>query len=419
MSTAVPHNAEPLMRAEAHSNTFGSSAHRAAAMIETDLEVSVVMPCLNEAETLADCIERAQRAMASSGIRGEVVVADNGSVDGSQAIALHLGAQLAPVAVRGYGAALMGGIEAARGRWVIMGDADGSYDFGQIPAFVARLREGAEIVQGCRLPTGGGHVMPGAMPLLHRWWGNPMFSAMARLWFAAPVHDLHCGMRGFSRRAVLDLDLRCTGMEFASEMIVKAILQHRRIAEVPITLHRDGRSAHPPHLRTFRDGWRHLRFLLMYSPRWLYVVPGTMLIALGALAGAVAMPRASIGGITFDVHTLLFASLAIICGYQALLYAALTKVFAVNERLLPRDAGFDRLFSRINLERGLVAGACAAITGALLLTSAVFQWVELDFGSLDYGVTMRWVIPGMLLMVIGVQTVLSAFFLSILGMNRR
>ena len=383
------------------------------------LELSVVIPCLNEAETLGTCIEKARRALAEHGIEGEVVVADNGSTDGSQGIAERHGARVVPVPARGYGAALLGGIAAARGQYVLMGDADDSYDFGELPKFVARLREGYDLVQGCRLPAGGGRVSPGAMPFLHRWWGNPMFSKLARTWFHAPINDVHCGMRAFRRDYVDGLDLRCTGMEFASEMIIKASLHGGRVAEVPITLHRDGRTLHPPHLRTFRDGWRHLRFYLMYSPRWLFLIPGLLLIALGGLGYAVAMPALRIGGVQFDVHTLLFASLAVVCGYQAILFAFQTKIFGQTSGVLPQDPKLERLFGVFNLERGLLGGTAAALLGAVLLAVAVVQWWRAEFGSLNYSVTMRWVIPGFMLTVLGFQTVLASFFFSIMGLARR
>jgi glycosyltransferase involved in cell wall biosynthesis len=382
-------------------------------------ELSIVMPCLNEAETLAACIGKAQRAIASAGISAEIIVADNGSTDGSQALAESLGARVVPVAARGYGSALMGGIEAARGRYVLMGDADDSYDFSEAPKFVAKLREGYDLVQGCRLPSGGGTVAPGAMPLLHRWWGNPMFSWMARVWFRAPIHDVYCGMRAFTREFYLSLDQRCTGMEFATEMMIKSSLRRARIAEVPITLHPDGRTVHPPHLKTFRDGWRTLRFYLMYSPRWLYLLPGILLGALGVIGYAIAMPQLRIAGLRFDVHTLLFASLALIAGYQSALFGLFTKTFAVSEGLLPPDARLAPLVRETSLEKGLIAGAVAMMVGLLLLGGAVWQWYERGFGDLDYARTLRWVIPGVTLTTLGFQTVLSSFFLGILALKRR
>jgi hypothetical protein len=299
----------------------------------------------------------------------------------------------------------MGGIAAARGRYVIMGDADESYDFGEIPRFMASLRDGYDLVQGCRLPGGGGTVKPGAMPPLHRWLGNPGFTALARLWFRVPLHDVHCGLRAFRRDWQLGLDQRCTGMEFATEMVIKASKFRSRITEIPITLHPDARGR-APHLRTWRDGWRHLRFYLMYSPRWLFLIPGLLLMLAGAVAYAFASPVGGrmIDGVRFDVHTLLFASLAIICGYQGVLFAVMTKTFAIREGLMPEDARLTRLYRWINLETGLVSGTLAFVAG---------------LGPLDYSETMRVVIPGMTLTVLGFQTVLSSFFLSILGMKNR
>jgi glycosyltransferase involved in cell wall biosynthesis len=383
------------------------------------LEVSVVMPCLNEADTLATCIRKARAAMDGAGILGEVVVADNGSTDGSVEIATREGARVVGVAAPGYGAALMGGINAARGHFIVMGDADDSYDFGAIPAFVQRLREGSELVQGCRLESGGGHVMPGAMPFLHRRLGNPMFSVLARRWFHAPVNDVYCGMRAFTRDLAARLDQRCTGMEFATEMVIKASLNNARIAEVPITLHPDGRRTHPPHLKTFRDGWRTLRFFLLYSPKQLFFVPGVVLILLGLLGYAIAMPGLTIGRLTFDAHTLLFASLALISGYQSASFAVFAKTFAVREGLLPPDPKLDRFHRIIRLERGLIAGAAAAALGAALLLAAINQWRIQDFGRLNYADTMRLVVPGVTLFVLGFQTVLGCFFLSLLGLGRR
>jgi glycosyltransferase involved in cell wall biosynthesis len=402
-------------------STPGTAAARAdgPGLADGAPEVSVVMPCLNEADTLATCIGKAFRAMEGAGIRGEVVVADNGSTDGSREIARGAGARVAEVRERGYGNALMGGITAARGRYVVMGDADDSYDFGQIPRFVERLREGNDLVQGCRLEAGGGKVMPGAMPVLHRWWGNPMFSLLARWWFRAPIHDVNCGMRGFRRDFWLSLDQRCTGMEFATEMVLKASLRGARIAEVPIVLHPDGRTAHPPHLRTFRDGWRTLRFYLVSSPRWLFLIPGLLVMLLGVLGYAVAFPRLSIGGVVFDVHTLLFASLAIICGYQSVAFAILTKVFAVAEGLLPPDDRIARLTRVASLEKCLIGAAAVMLVGLGLLAGAVLQWRAAGFGELNYAYTMRWVIPGVTLTALGFQTILSSFYLSVLTLSRR
>jgi glycosyltransferase involved in cell wall biosynthesis len=381
-------------------------------------ELSIVLPCLNEAETLGLCIAQAQAALTHASISGEIVVADNGSTDGSLAIAERLGVRVVPVAELGYGAALMGGIAASRGRYVLIADADASYDLAEIPKFLTELRAGADLVQGCRLPSGGGRVEASAMPLLHRVWGNPMFSAMVRRWYHAPIHDVHCGMRAFRRELFDRLELRCTGMEFASEMVIKAALADARMAEVPITLHRDGRTLRAPHLKTFRDGWRHLRFYLMLSPRWLFLQPGIALILLGLAGYALAMPRARVFGATLDVHTLLFASLALICGYQSVLFAVITKVFATEEGLLPRDPRLERLYPVVGLEKGIAAGLVSMIAGITLLGVSVFQWRAVRFGDLDYEKTMRWVIPGVTLTALGFQTILSSFFLSILGLRR-
>lgn len=383
------------------------------------VEVSVVLPCLNEADTLQACIERAQFTLRENDISGEVLVADNGSSDGSQEIARRLGARVVVVARPGYGSALAGGIAAARGKFLIIADADDSYDFGDIPKFLAKLRGGNELVQGCRLPKGGGEIRPGAMPFLHRCCGNPLFSWLARWWFGSTVHDVYCGMRGFTRDLYDRLNLRCTGMEFATEMIVKASLCNAKLTEVPITLHRDGRKTHGRHLRTFRDGWRTLRFFLMCCPRWLFFIPGLALILLGAIGYSLALPGVTIGPATFDAHTLIFASLAIICGYESVLFALFTKTFAESEGLLPSNAGGERWLKVLSLERGLSLGFCALIVGIALLTAAVDQWWSQDFGRLDYSHTMRWVVPGATLTALGFQTALASFFLSILRMSRK
>ena len=382
-------------------------------------ELSVVLPCLNESDTLATCIRKALAALRESGIAGEVIVADNGSTDGSIDIAEREGARVVHVPAKGYGSALMGGIEAARGKYILMGDADDSYDFGELPKFVAKLREGYELVQGCRLPAGGGSVDAGAMPWLHRWWGNPMFSWMVRRWFRAPIHDVHCGMRAFTKTLYGRLDQRCTGMEFASEQVIKASIHGARIAEVPITLHQDGRTSHPPHLKTFRDGWRHFRFYLMYSPRWLFLLPGALLTLCGLAGYALAMPQTKINGVTFDVNTLLFASLAIVCGYQSVLFAFLTKFFAMAEGMFPPDQRVMNFGRVVNLERGLMVGGAAMLAGVALLVTTIIQWRAHGFGPMDYQQSLRTSIPGMTLTVLGFQTVLWSFFVSILALKRK
>jgi glycosyltransferase involved in cell wall biosynthesis len=407
-----------------HSLHVEKQLNKASALVdslceESPIELSVVMPCLNEADTLATCINKCLSVFESENISAEVVVADNGSTDGSIAIAEELGARVVHVKEKGYGNALMGGIAAARGKYVIMGDADDSYDFLEIPKFVTKLREGKQLVQGCRLPSGGGQVLPGAMPFLHRWWGNPMFSAMVKKMFNAPINDVYCGLRGFRKEFYNELNLRCTGMEFATEMIIKSSVFEKDIAEVPITLHPDGRVAHAPHLRTFRDGWRTLRFFLMYSPKWLFQIPGVILFLAGILCYALAMPAATILGATLDAHTLLFGTLALLLGYQMIQFAAFSKTFAVSEGLLPPSGRLYKALQSVSLEFGVVVGAVMFVIGGGLLATVLNQWRLADFGALEYAKTMRLVIPGMTLAALGFQTVISSFFLGILRMNRK
>lgn len=374
------------------------------------------MPCLNEAETVAHCVAQALEYLSASGVAGEVIVADNGSTDGSEHLAEGAGARVVPVAARGYGAALAGGITAARGRYVIMGDADASYDFAHLDPFLARLRSGDDLVMGNRFAGG---ISVGAMPALHRYLGNPVLTAIGRLLFRSPVRDFHCGLRGFSRESVLTLELRTTGMEFASEMVVKATLMGLRVSEVPTTLRPDGRSR-PPHLRSWRDGWRHLRFLLLYSPRYLFLLPGIVLGALGAAALALLLPGPRVvAGLGFDVHTMLFAAGAVLLGAQSVLFGVFTKTFAVQEGLLPPDARVDRLYRYVTLETGLVVSAVVLLTGIVLAVLSVTRWSETGYGAMDVGRTMRLVIPATLLIVLGAQGVLASFFLSVLGMKRR
>ncbi len=383
---------------------------------EQDVELSVVIPCLNEAETLASCIERAQRALRKNGIAGEIVVADNGSTDGSQAIAQRLGARVVPIETKGYGSALMGGITAARGRFVIMGDADGSYDLGQLMPFLERLRAGSDLVMGNRFAGG---ILPGAMPPLHRYLGNPILSSIGRLFFRSPCGDFHCGLRGFNRASILKLDLRTTGMEFASEMVVKATLHRMRIEEVPTTLSPDGRSR-PPHLRSWRDGWRHLRFLLLYSPRWLFLYPGMVLMIVGLALGLWLLPGPrTVGRVTFDVHTLLYAALMVIVGFQAVTFALFTRIFAISEGLLPQDPRLERLFRRVTLETGLLAGTFLLVVGFAATLYALGVWGARSFGNLDPVRTLRTVIPAVTLLTLGCQVILASFFLSVLGLRRR
>jgi hypothetical protein len=381
------------------------------------IELSIVMPCLNEAETLEVCIRKAQRSIEEQGISGEVIIADNGSTDGSQEIAERLGARVVHVQEKGYGSALSGGIAAARGKYIIMGDADDSYDFTNLTPFMEKLREGYDLVMGNRFKGG---IKPGAMPPLHRYLGNPVLTRIARLFYWNPdCNDFHCGLRGFSKSAAVAMDLRTTGMEFASEMVVKAALGSMNITEVPTTLSPDGRSR-PPHLRSWRDGWRHLRFLLLYSPRWLFMYPGLGLIAVGLLTGLWLLPGPrTIGGITLDVHTLLYAATAIVVGFQAVTFAVFTKIFAISEGLLPEDPRLNKLYRYITLEVGLIAGAVLLLIGLLGSIWALSSWSHRSFGPLDHTGVLRIVTPSITMIVLGVQTILSSFFLSILGLRRR
>jgi glycosyltransferase involved in cell wall biosynthesis len=377
------------------------------------MEVSVVMPCLNEADTIEICVRKAWQAMRLAGIEGEVVVADNGSSDGSQSKAFEAGARVVDVVEPGYGAALMRGIESSRGRYVIMGDADDSYDFLDLATFVEPLREGVDLVQGCRFPVGGGTIERGAMPWLHRWLGNPLLSWLVRRMFGVPIHDVYCGMRGFRREFYDRLDLRCPGMEFATEMLIQAQWKGARMVEVPITLHPDGRRSHGSHLRTFRDGWRTLRLFLVYSPRWTFLYPGLCLLAVAALGYLLAWPQLRIFGVAFDVHTLLVASLIGILGWQCVLMAGLARIFAAREGLLASDEAAES----ISVEQGLAAALCAVALGVGLIGWVVWGWGLSGFGELDYPVTMRRVVPGVTLVAVGVQTLMASLLAGVLRMH--
>jgi len=384
---------------------------------DANIELSVVIPCLDEAVTVAQCVKTAIKAMHENRIDGEVIVADNGSTDDSAEIARRAGARIVPVAARGYGNALMGGIAASRGRFIIMGDADGSYDFSEIPRLLNKLREGYDLVQGCRLPAGGGTILPGAMPFSHRWLGNPTFSLIAKVWFRSPIHDLNCGLRGFSRQHFETLRQECTGMEFAAEMIVKSSAIGARITEVPITLYPDGRLGRAPHLKTFRDGWRTLRFLLLYCPRWLFVIPGMILTGLGILGYGIALPGLHIDGIRFDVHTLVFASLAILCGYQSVVFGIFAQALAMYNGVLPAQIKLKHLLQHLKLEYGLIAGVAGLLVGVFLLLAAFNQWRMVDFGDLNYAHTMRYAVPGSTLTALGFQTIINSFFLGLLELR--
>lgn len=380
------------------------------------VELTILMPCLNEAETLAVCIQKARSFLERTGINGEIVIADNGSTDGSQAIAEELGARVVPIPVRGYGAALIGGIRAARGRYVIMGDSDDSYDFSALDNFVTELRNGWQLVMGNRFQGG---VKPGAMPPLHRYLGNPVLTATGRILYGSPSGDFHCGLRGFDRNAILDLGLNLPGMEFASEMVVKATIQKLRITEVPTTLSKDGRSR-PPHLRSWRDGWRHLRFLLLLSPRWLFLYAGMAMLGVGLAGMALIIPGPlPLFGVALDIHSLLYASLLVVVGYQSILFWVFCKTLNMTHGMLAPDPGFVRLHDQLTLERSLLFALLLLVVGLALGLAATLGWGLSGFGALSPAYTMRFAIPSATCILLAVSTASMAFFLSFLRLVHR
>lgn len=379
-------------------------------------ELTILMPCLNEAETIASCVRKAKGYIDSRGIVGEVVVADNGSTDGSQALAQACGARVLAIAAKGYGAALMGGIQGARGRFIIMGDSDDSYDFTALDPFVEKLRAGYDLVMGNRFMGG---IRPRAMPPLHRYLGNPVLTGIGRLLFRSPSGDFHCGLRGFRRDAVMSLALTSTGMEFASEMIVKATLRKLRITEVPTTLSPDGRSR-APHLRSWRDGWRHLRFLLLFSPVWLFFYPGILLLVFGLATTLWLLPHPqSAGSVTFGVNTLVFAAAAIICGFQAIVFYMFAKTYAIRSGLLPEDPVVARLRESLRLEIGLIAGLLCMAAGLTLAAVALGFWGSHSFGALNPEQSLRLVIPSATLLILGMQITFSSCLLGVLQLDTR
>jgi glycosyltransferase involved in cell wall biosynthesis len=386
-------------------SSLTSAAH---APLRSILELSIVIPCLNEAETIGQCVDKAQQYLLKFQIQGEVVVADNGSTDGSQAIAQTHGARIVEVKEAGYGSALRGGFAAALGEYIIMGDGDDSYDFTNLTPFLQKLRSGYDLVMGNRFLGG---IKPGAMPILHRYLGNPVLSWIGRLFFRSSCNDFHCGLRGFRKSAIESLDLRTSGMEFASEMIVKAALYRLRITEVPTTLSPDGRSR-APHLRTWQDGWRHLRFLLLYSPRWLFLYPGLLLMLAGFIGILVLLtgPR---------VHSLLYAAIAIIIGFQIVSFGVFTKAFAISEGLLPEDRRFKNIARYANLEAGLILGCVLLLLGISGSIYSLRIWEATFFGALDPVMSMRVVIPSVTSLALGVQIIFSSFFLSVLRLKRQ
>jgi glycosyltransferase involved in cell wall biosynthesis len=379
------------------------------------VEVSIVMPCLNEVETLAVCIAKARQAIEKGGYPAEIIVADNGSTDGSQLVARELGARVVDVQRKGYGSALIGGIDAAQGRFIVMGDADASYDFAAMAPLIDKLREGYDLVVGNRFLGGIEH---GAMPWSHRYFGNPVLTRISSIFFHAPVGDTHCGLRAFTKDAYERMRLRATGMEFASEMVIKAALKGMRITEVPVVLHPDGRSR-APHLRTWRDGWRHLRFMLLFSPRWLFLYPGLALLSGGlVLSALLVIGPLRIGGVRLDIHTLLVAGFVALLGYQLVLFAVFTKLFAIREGFHPPHPMLETLLRYITLEVGLLTGTVMALGGLVALVLAVASWQSVGFGNLNPSTTMREVIPAVVLLALGTQTIFASFFISILSIER-
>jgi glycosyltransferase involved in cell wall biosynthesis len=387
-----------------------------AAGADPRVELSIIMPCLNEAETLETCLRKAAKFLADHNVNGEIVVGDNGSTDGSQDIAARCGARVVPVALRGYGAALYHATLASRGKFIIMGDSDDSYDFSALMPFLEKLRQGYDLVMGNRFAGG---IRPGAMPWKNRYIGNPILTAIGRFFFHCPARDFHCGLRGFSRDAFARMDLRTSGMEFASEMVIKSTLLKLRITEVPTTLDPDGRSR-PPHLRPWRDGWRHLRFMLLYSPKWLFFWPGIVLMFIGLVGMAILWPQpVVIGRVVLDVHTLLYCAAAALMGYQAVVFSLFTKIFAISEGLLPEDPRLNRIFDYITLEVGVIIGVILMLLGLAGSIYAVAYWSGQSFGPLDPVKTLRLVIPSAFTLMLGFQTFLNSFFFSVLGLRIR
>jgi len=381
-----------------------------------EIELSIVMPCLNEAETLAICITKANTWLKNNNVKGEVVIGDNGSTDGSQEIAKNLGARVIDIPRKGYGSALMGAIEASYGKYVIMGDSDDSYDFGNLTLFVQELRNGYDLVMGNRFKGG---VAKGAMPFLHRYLGNPVLSFIGRLFFGSKAGDFHCGLRGFRQDIVSHLNLQTTGMEFASEMVVKATIFDLKIIEVPTTLSPDGRSR-PPHLRTWRDGWRHLRFLLLYSPKWLFLIPGIFLMLLGFIMGVfIIQGPVHLFNMYLDTNTLLYAAAFVITGFQAINFAIFTRTYAIQVGFLPQNQTLNKMYKYVNLESSLIVGLIVTALGIGGSVYSLMIWNKANFGYLDYSSILRLVIPSVVCIIIGLQIVLSSFFLSVLGVNKK
>lgn len=383
----------------------------------SSIELSFVLPCLNEALTIESCVRECLAAIHASSIAGEVVVADNGSTDGSREIAANAGARVVLVTERGYGSALLRGIQAAHGKYVLMGDGDMSYDFTQMPRFLEKLREGKDLVMGCRMASGGGTIERGAMPFLHQWLGNPILSKLGRIMFGTGIRDFHCGIRAFNRERVLALGLRTQGMEFASEMVVKAALAEFHIAQVPVTLRPDGRNR-PPHLRTWRDGWRHLRFMLLHAPRWLFLYPGLALMIFSTLFFLILLAGPlNVGNVRFDTNTLLMAGMGILVGFQITMFGLFSEVFSRTSGLLPPTRLVDRILKMEVFEKGIIFGGLMFVAGAGCLIVAFAKWKAIGFGDLSYPDTLRLIVPSATWMSLGIQIIFSGFLLAVLGLK--
>ncbi|WP_431109629.1 glycosyltransferase family 2 protein [Winogradskyella poriferorum] len=383
--------------------------------MKKSIELSIVMPCLNEAETLETCIKKAQSFFDTKKVDGEIIIADNGSTDNSVEIAKANNAIVVHAKQKGYGSALKTGIESANGTYIIMGDADDSYDFSNLSPYLNKLREGNDLVMGNRFKGG---IEKDAMPFLHKHLGNPVLSFIGRLFFKINISDFHCGLRGFSKAAYNKMNLKTSGMEFASEMVVKSKLNNLSITEVPTTLKKDGRSR-KPHLKTWSDGWRHLRFLMLYAPNWLFLYPGLLLSIIGlALSILLIANPIKIEALTLDVHTLLYASAFFLIGIQFIIFYGLTKIFAVENELLPKSSRYDKLFKIINLEKGLIIGFIILLVGIILSLRGLSIWQDTDYGNLDTSTTLRLIIPAITLLQLGIQTILFSLFFSVLGLKK-
>ncbi len=381
-----------------------------------EIELTILMPCLNEAETLEVCIHKAKTFLETSGVAGEILIADNGSTDGSVEIAEKCGARVEHVSEKGYGAALIGGCKAAKGKYVIMGDADDSYDFLNLMPFVEKLREGYALVMGNRFKGG---IAKGAMPPLHRYIGNPVLSFIGRLFFSSDIGDFHCGLRGYEREAMLNLDLQTTGMEYASEMVVKATMYGLKIAEVPTTLSPDGRSR-APHLRSFSDGWRHLKFLLLHSPDWLFLYPGMVFCILGLMITVSLMfGPVTLGGVTFDIHTMLYGSAMIMIGTNMIFFSLFTRIYAIRTRFIPTKENVATKLAGITTEKGAITGLILTLAGIIMTVLAFMVWKHTAFGDLNPQEMMRMTIPALTLMVVGIEMIFASFFIGILNIKHQ